>query len=449
MDNEVLATALVIAGLLALLGSGLWIFASMLLVSMIGLYLLKDYSLVRIGAMMQSVQWRTMTSFELAALPLFVWMGEILFRTRLSEQIFRGMAPWVNWLPGRLLHVVVLACGVFGSVSGSSAATCATISKIALPELKRRGYSESLTIGSLCAGGTLGILIPPSIIMVLYAVAAEVSLIKLMIAGFLPGFLMMGLFSAYIIVWSLLPRHRTPGPGETLPLRERFALLLELGPLAALLVFVFGALFAGWITATECAAWGVLGSILVALQSRAFSWAAFWDSVHATVRTSCMIIILIAAAGFMSSFMAVAGIPKAVAGGIASLELNRYALIALLTVRLHGARHLPRRGVDDPPDASGRAAHRRGGGLRPDLVRHLPHHRDRDGGALAARRLQPVRPPKHDRPRRLHHRLDVAALLPDDGRYHRAPHDLAADRDHPAKPLLLTRITTLPRTECR
>jgi tripartite ATP-independent transporter DctM subunit len=303
----------------------------MLLVSMIGLYLLKDYSLIRIGAMMQSVQWRTMTSFELAALPLFVWMGEILFRTRLSEQIFRGMAPWVNWLPGRLLHVVVLACGVFGSVSGSSAATCATISKIALPELKRRGYSESLTIGSLCAGGTLGILIPPSIIMVLYAVAAEVSLIKLMIAGFLPGFLMMGLFSAYIIVWSLLPRHRTPGPGETLPLRERFALLLELGPLAALLVFVFGALFAGWITATECAAWGVLGSILVALQSRAFSWAAFWDSVHATVRTSCMIIILIAAAGFMSSFMAVAGIPKAVAGGIASLELNRYALIALLT----------------------------------------------------------------------------------------------------------------------
>ena len=331
MDNQVLATALVIVGLLALLGSGLWIFASMLLVSMIGLYLLKDYSLIRIGAMMQSVQWRTMTSFELAALPLFVWMGEILFRTRLSEQIFRGMAPWVNWLPGRLLHVVVLACGVFGSVSGSSAATCATISKIALPELKRRGYSESLTIGSLCAGGTLGILIPPSIIMVLYAVAAEVSLIKLMIAGFLPGFLMMGLFSAYIIVWSLLPRHRTPGPGETLPLRERFALLLELGPLAALLVFVFGALFAGWITATECAAWGVLGSILVALQSRAFSWAAFWDSVHATVRTSCMIIILIAAAGFMSSFMAVAGIPKAVAGGIASLELNRYALIALLT----------------------------------------------------------------------------------------------------------------------
>jgi tripartite ATP-independent transporter DctM subunit len=331
VDNQVLATALVIVGLLALLGSGLWIFASMLLVSMIGLYLLKDYSFIRIGAMMQSVQWRTMTSFELAALPLFVWMGEILFRTRLSEQIFRGMAPWVNWLPGRLLHVVVLACGVFGSVSGSSAATCATISKIALPELKRRGYSESLTIGSLCAGGTLGILIPPSIIMVLYAVAAEVSLIKLMIAGFLPGFLMMGLFSAYIIVWSLLPRHRTPGPGETLPLRERFALLLELGPLAALLVFVFGALFAGWITATECAAWGVLGSILVALQSRAFSWAAFWDSVHATVRTSCMIIILIAAAGFMSSFMAVAGIPKAVAGGIASLELNRYALIALLT----------------------------------------------------------------------------------------------------------------------
>ena len=332
MDSPLLTSIIIIVGLLALLASGVWIFAAMLVVSIAGLFFLNDYSVVRIGSLLTSVQWKTMTSFELAALPLFVWMGEILFRTRLSEQIFRGLAPWVNRLPGRLLHVVVLACGVFGSVSGSSAATCATISKIALPELKRRGYDEGITIGALCAGGTLGILIPPSIIMVLYAVAAEVSLVKLFIAGFLPGFLMMALFSGYIVVWALLNPKKAPVGEEATTLRQKLALLIELGPMTALLVFVFGALFAGWITATECAAWGVLGAILVAIHSGTLNWRSFRDSVQSTLRTSCMIAILIAAAGFMSSFMAIAGIPKAVAGSIAAMELSPYALIALLTL---------------------------------------------------------------------------------------------------------------------
>ena len=332
MDSPLLTSIIIIVGLLALLASGVWIFAAMLVVSIAGLFFLNDYSVVRIGSLLTSVQWKTMTSFELAALPLFVWMGEILFRTRLSEQIFRGLAPWVNRLPGRLLHVVVLACGVFGSVSGSSTATCATISKIALPELKRRGYDEGITIGALCAGGTLGILIPPSIIMVLYAVAAEVSLVKLFIAGFLPGFLMMALFSGYIVVWALLNPKKAPVGEEATTLRQKLALLIELGPMTALLVFVFGALFAGWITATECAAWGVLGAILIALHSRTLNWRSFRDSVQSTLRTSCMIAILIAAAGFMSSFMAIAGIPKAVAGAIAAMELSPYALIALLTL---------------------------------------------------------------------------------------------------------------------
>ena len=332
MDSPLITSLLIIAGLLGLLAAGVWIFAAMLVVSMVGLFVLNDYSFVRIGSLLTSVQWKTMTSFELAALPLFVWMGEILFRTHLSEQIFRGLAPWVNWLPGRLLHVVVMACGVFGSVSGSSTATCATISKIALPELKRRGYDEGITIGALCSGGTLGILIPPSIIMVLYAVAAEVSLVKLFIAGFLPGALMMALFSSYIVVWALLNPKKAPKGEESMTLRQRFALLIELGPMTALLTFVFGALFAGWITATECAAWGVLGALLIALHSRTLNWVSFRESVNATLRTSCMIAILIAAAGFMSSFMALAGIPKAMAAAISSMQLSPYALIALLTV---------------------------------------------------------------------------------------------------------------------
>ena len=332
MDSPLITSIIIIVGLLGLLAAGVWIFAAMLVVSIAGLYFLNDYSLLRIGSLLTSVQWKTMTSFELAALPLFVWMGEILFRTRLSEQIFRGLAPWVNRLPGRLLHVVVLACGVFGSVSGSSTATCATISKIALPELKRRGYDEGITIGALCAGGTLGILIPPSIIMVLYAVAAEVSLVKLFIAGFLPGFLMMALFSGYIVVWALLNPKKSPAGEDAMTLRQKFALLVELGPMTTLLIFVFGALFAGWITATECAAWGVLGALLIALHSRTLNWRSFRDSVQSTLRTSCMIAILIAAAGFMSSFMAIAGIPKAVAAAIAAMQLSPYALIALLTL---------------------------------------------------------------------------------------------------------------------
>lgn len=332
MDSPLITSTIIIVGLLGLLAAGVWIFAAMLVVSIVGLYVLNDYSFVRIGSMLTSVQWKTMTSFELAALPLFVWMGEILFRTRLSEQIFRGLAPWVNWLPGRLLHVVVLACGIFGSVSGSSTATCATISKIALPELKRRGYDEGITIGALCSGGTLGILIPPSIIMVLYAVAAEVSLVKLFIAGFLPGFLMMALFSGYIVVWALMNPDKTPKGSDQMTLRQMLSLLIELGPITALLVFVFGALFAGWITATECAAWGVLGAILIALHSRTLNWRSFRDSVQSTLRTSCMIAILIAAAGFMSTFMAIAGIPKAVAVAISAMQLSPFALIALLTV---------------------------------------------------------------------------------------------------------------------
>jgi len=332
MDSPLITSIIIIVGLLGLLAAGVWIFAAMLVVSIVGLYVLNDYSFVRIGSMLTSVQWKTMTSFELAALPLFVWMGEILFRTRLSEQIFRGLAPWVNWLPGRLLHVVVLACGIFGSVSGSSTATCATISKIALPELKRRGYDEEITIGALCSGGTLGILIPPSIIMVLYAVAAEVSLVKLFIAGFLPGFLMMSLFSGYIVVWALMNPDKSPKGADQMTLRQKFSLLIELGPITALLVFVFGALFAGWITATECAAWGVLGAILIALHSRTLNWRSFRDSVQSTLRTSCMIAILIAAAGFMSTFMAIAGIPKAVAVAISAMQLSPFALIALLTV---------------------------------------------------------------------------------------------------------------------
>ena len=333
MEPSVITTVMVVVlALLALLAAGVWIFSAMMIVSILGLYFLSNYSVPHIGSVLQSILWRSSTSFDLAALPLFVWMAEILFRTNLSEQLFKGMAPWVNRVPGKLLHVVVLSCGIFGSVSGSSAATCATIAKISLPELGRRGYHKGITIGALCAGGTLGILIPPSIVMVIYAVAAEVSLIKLMIAGFLPGFVLMALFSLYIIGWSCAVPNGTPAADPPTTLRTRLLLLRELGPMMALLIFVFGALFAGWITATECAAWSVLGSLIVAWHSRSLNWRVFWESLYGTVRTSCMIVILVAAAGFMTSYMALAGIPKAMSGVVAAMGLGSYQLIAMLTV---------------------------------------------------------------------------------------------------------------------
>src|SRR5205814_3000799 len=182
--------------------------------------------------------WGWSASWTLAALPLFVWLGEILYRTKLSEEMFEGLSPWLGWLPGRLMHVNILGCAIFGTVSGSSAATCATIAKVALPELVKRGYDEKTCLGSLCGAGTLGILLPPSIIMVVYAVAAEVSILKVFLAGFLPGFLLMALFSGYIIAWALLYPDKTPKPEAPLSLREKLYKSRHLIPCILLIVFI-------------------------------------------------------------------------------------------------------------------------------------------------------------------------------------------------------------------
>src|SRR5213082_1038536 len=204
--------------MIVLLASGVWIAVALGLVGFVAMVLTTNLPL---GNVLATTTWSASASWTLAALPLFIWMGEILFRTKLSEEMFRGLAPWLNWIPGRLMHVNVLACGIFGSVSGSSAATCATVAKIALPELKKRGYDEDLSLGSLAGAGTLGILIPPSITMVVYAVQANVSIIQVFLAGFLPGFLVMVLYSGYIAIWSLVHPERTPPAEPPMSLRKR------------------------------------------------------------------------------------------------------------------------------------------------------------------------------------------------------------------------------------
>ncbi|HEV2606108.1 MAG TPA: TRAP transporter large permease subunit [Microvirga sp.] len=316
--------------LIALLAGGVWIAIALMACGWVGMQFVGGG--IPAGSVLATTIWGNSASWTLAALPLFIWMGEILFRTRLSEEMFRGLAPWLNWVPGRLLHVNVLACGIFGSVSGSSAATCATVAKIALPELKKRGYDERLALGSLAGAGTLGILIPPSITMVVYAVAANVSIIQVFLAGFLPGLLVMALYSGYIAVWSLLNPDRTPPREPSMTFREKLRESTNLVPVLLLIALVFLSLLLGWATATECAAWGVLGSLAIAWWQGSLNRETFWASVMGTTRITCMIMLILAGASFMSTSLAYTGIPLALASWVDGLNLSPYALIAALTV---------------------------------------------------------------------------------------------------------------------
>jgi len=323
-------SALLLGFLILLLAGGVWIAIALMACGWVGMQFVGGG--IPAGSVLATTVWGNSASWTLAALPLFIWMGEILFRTRLSEEMFRGLAPWLNWLPGRLMHVNVLACGLFGSVSGSSAATCATVAKIALPELDKRGYDQTVSLGSLAGAGTLGILIPPSITMVVYAVAANVSIIQVFLAGFLPGLLVMGLYSGYIIVWSLLNPKKTPPAEPSRGLADKLRESLNLIPCLALITLVFVSLLFGWATATECAAWGVAGSLAIAWWQKALNWQAFWASVMGATRTTCMIMLILAGASFMSTSMGYTGIPAALASWVDSLHLGPYGLIAALTV---------------------------------------------------------------------------------------------------------------------
>ncbi|MCA3312696.1 MAG: TRAP transporter large permease subunit [Roseomonas sp.] len=326
---ELLSFALLLLILLCvLLGMGLWIPMSLAVVGYIAMMAVHPQP----GLFLASSMWESTGSWTLAALPMFVWMGEILFRTKLSEELFNGLSPWVRWLPGRLLHVNILACGIFGSVSGSSAATCATVSKIALPELRRRGYDEGVAIGSLATAGTLGIMIPPSIIMVVYAVAAEVSIVRVFIAGMIPGILVMVLFSAYIAIWAMLNPDKQPAKEPALSFREKMRASAQLIPCTILIIAVIGTMFIGWATATEAAAFGVLGSLILAAVTRTLTWQSFKESLMGATRLSCMIMFILAGAAFLTKAMALTGIPSALAAGVEALNLGPLGIIAILTV---------------------------------------------------------------------------------------------------------------------
>ena len=321
--------ALLLAIMLLLLAGGVWIAMTLAIVGWIGQAFFTN---TMPGKNLFSAFWESNASWELAALPLFIWMGEILFRTKLSEEMFEGLRPWLNRVPGRLMHTTVLGCGVFGSVSGSSAATCATIAKVALPELKRRGYNEQLAIGSLATAGTLGILIPPSITMVVYAVAADASIIRIFLAGFLPGLLLMALFSGYIGWWSLRHPDQVPPADPPCSFMEKLRKSGSLIPVSLLIVFIVWVLVAGWATATECAAFGALGSLAIAAWGRSLTWKNFTEGLMGATRTSCMIMFILAGAALLTKTMAFTGVPRLLADWVDALHLSPYALISALAV---------------------------------------------------------------------------------------------------------------------
>ena len=326
--NDIAITALLITALFLILGSGVWIGLTLSGVAWIGMQLFSSRSA---GEAMAVTIWGSSSSWTLTALPLFIWMGEILFRTRLSQDMFRGLAPWMQHLPGRLLHVNVVGCAIFAAVSGSSAATCATIGKMSLPELARRGYPEMMAMGSLAGAGTLGLLIPPSIIMIVYGVTADVSIAQLFIAGVIPGALLALIFSGYIAAWSLKNPTLIPPPDAPMSLREKISESRNLIPVVLLIAAVLGSIYAGIATATEAAALGVLGSLIISAVQGSLNWATFKQSLMGGTRLYCMIALILAGAAFLTLSMGYIGLPRHLAEWIATLGLSKFELILALT----------------------------------------------------------------------------------------------------------------------
>ncbi|MDJ0895448.1 MAG: TRAP transporter large permease subunit [Alphaproteobacteria bacterium] len=327
--SELLLTVIFIVVLFALLGSGIWVGLSLIGVALVGMELFTSRPP---GDAMATTIWSTASSWTLTALPLFIWMGEILFRTKLSENLFKGLAPWMNNLPGRLLHVNVAGCALFAAISGSSAATVATVGKMSIPELRRRNYPERLIIGTLAGAGTLGLLIPPSIILIVYGVTINESIAKLFMAGVLPGIMLALLFMGYIGVHALVRSETMPPKDIALSFIQRVRQSANLIPVIVLILAVLGSIYTGVATATEAAVLGVVGALVLSAAQGSLNWQTFSESLMGATRTSCMIALILAGSAFLTLSMGFTGLPRALATWINSLELSPYTLIFALAI---------------------------------------------------------------------------------------------------------------------
>lgn len=312
------------------LGSGMWIFAGLMMVSVVSLMLLLDMNIFRVGSILRGNMWAKACSWELACIPLFVWMGELLFRTDISDRLFAGLRPWVSWLPGRLLHTNVFGCALFAAVSGSSTATTATIGKITTVTLIEQGYDEKLAIGSVAGAGTLGLLIPPSIVMIVYGIIVEQSVARLFAAGLFPGIMVAGLYAAYIVIRGLINPGIAGHYRQTYTLRDFIRSFADLAPILVLMPIVLGGIYSGVATPTEAAALGVLGALIIMAVTRQFVLKTVFDSLMGAVRITCMVITIVVSASFMSTAMGYLHVPQEISSGIAYLNLGRYELLAVL-----------------------------------------------------------------------------------------------------------------------
>lgn len=327
--EEIGLTIIFLSVLFLFLGSGIWIALSLIGVAMIGMELFTSRP---VGDAMATTIWATSSSWTLAALPLFIWMGEILFRTKLSENLFKGLQPWMQHLPGGLLHVNIAGSALFAAISGSSAATVATVGKMSIPELRRRKYPENMIIGTLAGAGTLGLLIPPSITLIIYGVTVNESIAKLFIAGVIPGIVLALMFMTYVIIWSLVKGGSAEDADPNTTWKDRFSALLQLLPVIALIAAVMGAIYSGVATATEAAVLGVVGALVMSLAQKSLTWDSFKESLLGATRTSSMIAFILAGSAFLTLAMGFTGIPRALAEWIATMELSAWQLIMILTI---------------------------------------------------------------------------------------------------------------------
>lgn len=327
--SEIGVSVMLIAVLFALLGAGVWVGLALAGVAWFGMAFFTARSA---GDAMALTIWGSSSSWTLTALPLFVWMGEILYRTNLSSNMFKGLAPWVNALPGRLLHANILGCTIFAAVTGSSAATCVTVGKMNLPELQKRGYPEAQIIGTLGGPATLGLLIPPSIILIIYGVAAEQSIAKLFIGGVLPGLLLAAMFAGWIVVWSLLHPNQIPASDTRMTFLQKVQETRQLIPVVLLIAAVIASIYTGIATATEAASIGVVGALVLSAWQRALTWANFKDALFGATRLYCMIALILTGAAFLTLSMGYIGLPRRLAQFVGSLGLSPGALIVVLAI---------------------------------------------------------------------------------------------------------------------
>ena len=327
--TEIFLIIFFISVLLFFLGSGIWVAISMIGVSTIGMMLFTSRP---VGDAMATTIWGTSSSWTLTALPLFVWMGEILFRTKLSENLFAGLSPWMQKLPGGLIHVNVVGCALFAAISGSSAATVATVGKMSIPELRKRKYPEKILLGSLAGSGTLGLLIPPSIILIIYGVTVQESIAKLFIAGIIPGIMIALIFMSYVMIWSLINKKSMPKYVENFSFLEKIRKSKQLLPVIILISAVIGSIYTGVATATEAASLGVVGALILSYFQKSLTIETFKKSLLGATKTSCMIAFILAGSTFLSLAMGFTGLPRNLAIWIQNMELSPYVLIFVLMI---------------------------------------------------------------------------------------------------------------------